>query len=79
MILSAKTSVACLPTMTAFGISGPQELTGAIDLISRYKLLNHHSFFCKKPLPLVISGISSVRNSTSRFAFCKAEKGTNYI
>lgn len=36
-------------------ISGPRELTGAVDLISHYKLLAHHDFFCKKPLPLAIS------------------------
>ncbi|KAL5218620.1 hypothetical protein ABZP36_019304 [Zizania latifolia] len=41
---------------------GPQELTGAIDLISRYKLLNHHSFFCKKPLPLAISDTNYLHN-----------------
>lgn len=46
----------------AFGISGPRELTGAVDLISRYKLLNHHSFFCKKPLPLAISDTNYLHN-----------------
>ncbi|GAB2298179.1 Probable mediator of RNA polymerase II transcription subunit 19b [Dionaea muscipula] len=35
--------------------SGPTELTGAFDLISHYKLLPHHEFFCKKSLPLSIS------------------------
>lgn len=41
---------------------GPRELTGAVDLISRYKLLNHHSFFCKKPLPLAISDTHYLHN-----------------
>ncbi|KAK4429652.1 putative mediator of RNA polymerase II transcription subunitb [Sesamum alatum] len=27
---------------------GPRELTGGLDLISHYKLLPHHEFFCKK-------------------------------
>ncbi|PWA44227.1 hypothetical protein CTI12_AA528910 [Artemisia annua] len=34
---------------------GPRELTGAVDLISYYKLLPHYEFFCKKSLPLSIS------------------------
>lgn len=33
---------------------GPRELTGAVDLISHYKLLPHHEFFCKRSLPLSI-------------------------
>lgn len=41
---------------------GPRELTGAVDLISRYRLLNHHSFFCKKPLPLAISDTHYLQN-----------------
>uniref|UniRef100_A0A0D9VWS1 Mediator of RNA polymerase II transcription subunit 19a n=1 Tax=Leersia perrieri TaxID=77586 RepID=A0A0D9VWS1_9ORYZ len=41
---------------------GPRELTGAVDLISRYQLLNHHSFFCKKPLPLAISDTNYLHN-----------------
>ena len=49
-------------TMISFGISGPRELSGAVDLISRYKLLNHHSFFCKKPLPLAISDTNYLNN-----------------
>lgn len=35
--------------------SGPRELTGAIDLISQYRLLPHYEFFCKRPLPASIS------------------------
>ncbi|KAI3514761.1 hypothetical protein L2E82_11747 [Cichorium intybus] len=42
------------PEIKKFG-KGPRELTGAVDLISYYKLLPHHEFFCKKPLPLSIS------------------------
>ncbi|KAL1060019.1 hypothetical protein V6Z11_1Z133300 [Gossypium hirsutum] len=34
---------------------GPRELSGVVDLISRYKLLPHHDFFCKRPLPLSIA------------------------
>ncbi|XP_031374527.1 mediator of RNA polymerase II transcription subunit 19a-like isoform X2 [Punica granatum] len=34
---------------------GPRELTGAVDLISHFKLLPHHDFFCKRSLPLSIS------------------------
>lgn len=41
---------------------GPRELTGAVDLISQYKLLPHHDFFCKKPLPLAISDTHYLHN-----------------
>jgi len=41
---------------------GPRELTGAVDLISHYKLLPHHDFFCKKPLPLAISDTHYLHN-----------------
>lgn len=41
--------------MLGFNILGPRELTGAVDLISHYKLLSHHDFFCRRPLPLAIS------------------------
>ncbi|KAM7263934.1 hypothetical protein ACFE04_001617 [Oxalis oulophora] len=34
---------------------GRRELTGAVDLISHYKLVPHHAYFSKKPLPLSIS------------------------
>ncbi|XP_077220883.1 mediator of RNA polymerase II transcription subunit 19a-like isoform X2 [Tasmannia lanceolata] len=34
---------------------GPRELTGAVDLVSHYKLWAHHDFFCKRTLPLSIS------------------------
>ncbi|XP_047339403.1 mediator of RNA polymerase II transcription subunit 19a-like isoform X2 [Impatiens glandulifera] len=42
------------PDTKKFG-RGPRELTGAVDLISHYKLLAHHEFFCKRSLPLSIS------------------------
>ncbi|KAL5205425.1 hypothetical protein ABZP36_033634 [Zizania latifolia] len=41
---------------------GPRELTGAVDLISHYKLLAHHDFFCKRPLPLAISDTHYLHN-----------------
>ncbi|XP_022143547.1 mediator of RNA polymerase II transcription subunit 19a-like isoform X1 [Momordica charantia] len=41
---------------------GPRELTGAVDLISHYKLLPHHEFFCKKSLPLSISDTHYLHN-----------------
>jgi len=42
--------------------NGPRELTGAVDLINHYKLLPHHDFFCKKPLPLAISDTHYLHN-----------------
>uniref|UniRef100_A0A7C9E8B1 Mediator of RNA polymerase II transcription subunit 19a n=1 Tax=Opuntia streptacantha TaxID=393608 RepID=A0A7C9E8B1_OPUST len=33
---------------------GPRELTGAVDLMTHYKLLPHHEFFCKKSLPVPV-------------------------
>jgi len=42
--------------------NGARELTGAVDLISHYKLLPHHDFFCKKPLPLAISDTHYLHN-----------------
>ncbi|KAG8378269.1 hypothetical protein BUALT_Bualt08G0120000 [Buddleja alternifolia] len=33
---------------------GPRELTGALDLVSHYKLLPHHEFFCKKSRPVSV-------------------------
>ncbi|KAL7201245.1 hypothetical protein ACSBR1_033035 [Camellia fascicularis] len=41
---------------------GPRELTGAVDLISHYKLLPHHEFFCKRSLPLSISDSRYLHN-----------------
>ncbi|XP_076914256.1 putative mediator of RNA polymerase II transcription subunit 19b isoform X2 [Bidens hawaiensis] len=42
------------PETKNFG-KGPRELTGAVDLLSYYKLLPHYEFFCKKSLPVSIS------------------------
>ncbi|XP_057507770.1 mediator of RNA polymerase II transcription subunit 19a-like isoform X2 [Actinidia eriantha] len=41
---------------------GPRELAGAVDLISHYKLLSHHEFFCKRSLPLSISDTHYLHN-----------------
>lgn len=41
---------------------GPKELTGAVDLISHYKLLPHHEFFCKRSLPVSISDTHYLHN-----------------
>lgn len=41
---------------------GPRELTGAVDLISHYKLLPHYEFFCKKSLPPSISDTHYLHN-----------------
>nr|XP_027113638.1 mediator of RNA polymerase II transcription subunit 19a-like isoform X1 [Coffea arabica] len=49
------------PDSKKFG-RGPRELTGAVDLISHYKLLPHHEFFCKKSLPLSISDTHYLHN-----------------
>ncbi|CAN1236040.1 Mediator of RNA polymerase II transcription subunit 19a, partial [Linum grandiflorum] len=43
-------------------ISGPRELTGAVDLISHFKLVPHHDFFCKKSLPVSISDTHYLHN-----------------
>ncbi|KAF7154775.1 hypothetical protein RHSIM_Rhsim01G0246800 [Rhododendron simsii] len=43
-------------------VTGPRELTGAVDLISHYKLLPHHDFFCKRSLPLSISDTHYLHN-----------------
>ncbi|KAF2284706.1 hypothetical protein GH714_029442 [Hevea brasiliensis] len=45
-----------------FETLGPRELTGAVDLISHYKLLPHHEFFCKRSLPLSISDTHYLHN-----------------
>ncbi|WVZ90975.1 hypothetical protein U9M48_037217 [Paspalum notatum var. saurae] len=52
-------SVSLPPTCSC---GGPRELAGAFDLISHYKLLPHHDFFCKKPLPLAISDTHYLHN-----------------
>ncbi|KAK4779364.1 hypothetical protein SAY86_006892 [Trapa natans] len=42
------------PDERKFG-RGPRELTGAVDLLSHFKLQQHYDFFCKRSLPLSIS------------------------
>ncbi|KAG9133056.1 hypothetical protein Leryth_025108 [Lithospermum erythrorhizon] len=49
------------PENLKFG-RGTRELTGAVDLINHYKLLPHHGFFCKRPLPLAISDTHYLHN-----------------
>ncbi|CAN4093731.1 unnamed protein product [Withania somnifera] len=49
------------PDSKRFG-RGPRELTGAVDLISHFKLLPHHEFFCKRSLPLSISDTHYLNN-----------------
>ncbi|XP_024017669.1 mediator of RNA polymerase II transcription subunit 19a isoform X2 [Morus notabilis] len=49
------------PEIKKFG-RGPRELTGAVDLISHYKLLAHHDFFCKRSLPLAIADTHYLHN-----------------
>ncbi|KAL3845530.1 hypothetical protein ACJIZ3_002933 [Penstemon smallii] len=41
------------PGCNKFG-RGPRELTGAVDLVSLYKLLPHHEFFCKRARPVSV-------------------------
>lgn len=41
---------------------GDRELTGAVDLISHFKLLPHHDFFCKRSLPISISDTHYLHN-----------------
>nr|GLL30860.1 mediator of RNA polymerase II transcription subunit 19a-like [Ipomoea trifida]GMD14006.1 mediator of RNA polymerase II transcription subunit 19A-like isoform X1 [Ipomoea batatas]GMD17309.1 mediator of RNA polymerase II transcription subunit 19A-like isoform X1 [Ipomoea batatas] len=49
------------PENRKFG-RGPRELTGAVDLISQFKLLPHHEYFCKRQLPLSISDTHYLHN-----------------
>ncbi|KAL8516509.1 hypothetical protein ACS0TY_014958 [Phlomoides rotata] len=49
------------PDFKKFG-RGPRELTGAVDLISHYKLLPHYDFFCKRSLPVSISDTHYLHN-----------------
>lgn len=41
---------------------GPRELTGAVDLISHFKLLPHYEFFCKRSLPVSIADTHYLHN-----------------
>ncbi|XP_028756721.1 mediator of RNA polymerase II transcription subunit 19a [Neltuma alba] len=49
------------PEGKKFG-GGPRELTGAVDLISHFKLLPHYEFFCKRPLPMSIADTHYLHN-----------------
>ncbi|KAK7382004.1 hypothetical protein VNO80_00628 [Phaseolus coccineus] len=49
------------PEGKKFG-GGPRELTGAVDLISHFKLLPHYEFFCKRPLPVSIADTHYLHN-----------------
>ncbi|KAL4587884.1 hypothetical protein LXL04_000760 [Taraxacum kok-saghyz] len=60
------------PESKNFG-RGPRELTGAVDLISYYKLLPHHEFFCKKSLPLSISDTHYLHDVVGDTEFRKGE------
>jgi type IV secretory pathway VirB10-like protein len=42
--------------------AGPRELCGAADLISQFKLVQHHEFFCKKSLPVSLSDSHYLHN-----------------
>ncbi|XP_010555040.1 PREDICTED: mediator of RNA polymerase II transcription subunit 19a-like [Tarenaya hassleriana] len=48
------------PESLKFG--GPRELGGATDLISQYKLLHHHEYFCKRTLPVSLSDSHYLHN-----------------
>lgn len=56
-----------------FWTVGPRELTGAVDLISHYKLLPHHQFFCKRSLPLSISDSHYLHNVVGDSEVMKGE------
>lgn len=45
-----------------FEFAGPRELGGALDLITKYKLLPHHEFFCKRSLPESLSDAHYLHN-----------------
>lgn len=44
---------------------GPQELTGAVDMLTHYGLRDHYEAFCKKPLPLTMGASKYLRNVVS--------------
>ncbi|KAJ6795559.1 mediator of RNA polymerase II transcription subunit 19a-like isoform X1 [Iris pallida] len=52
---------------------GPRELTGAVDLISHYKLAPHHEFFCRRALPLSISDTHYLHNVVGETEIRKGE------
>lgn len=52
---------------------GPRELTGALDLITHYKLLPHYEFFCKKSLPESIADTHYLHNVVGETEIRKGE------
>ncbi|XP_050230673.1 mediator of RNA polymerase II transcription subunit 19a-like isoform X2 [Mercurialis annua] len=42
--------------------SGVRELCGAVDLVNQFKLWPHHEYFCKRSLPLSVSGTHYLQN-----------------
>ncbi|CAN8299424.1 unnamed protein product [Cochlearia groenlandica] len=59
------------PEHSKFG--GPRELCGAVDLISRYQLVQHHEFFCKKSLPASLSDAHYLHNVVGNTEIRKGE------
>lgn len=51
-----------MKTSVFFESPGPRELTGAVDLISHFKLLPHYEFFCKRPLPVSVADTHYLHN-----------------
>lgn len=41
---------------------GPKELTGDVDLVSRYKLVAHRQFYCNRSLPFSLLGEHYLHN-----------------
>ncbi|XP_010069568.1 mediator of RNA polymerase II transcription subunit 19a isoform X2 [Eucalyptus grandis] len=60
------------PEAKKFG-SGLRELTGAVDLISHFKLLPHYDYFCKRTLPLSISDTSYLHHVVGDTTIRKGE------
>lgn len=54
--------------------SGPKELCGAVDLISRFRFQPYHEFFCKKPLPISVSDTNYLKSVVGDREIRKAER-----
>ncbi|KAL3741445.1 hypothetical protein ACJRO7_016999 [Eucalyptus globulus] len=54
--------------------SGPKELCGAVDLISRFRLQPYHEFFCKKPLPVSVSDTNYLKSVVGDREIRKGER-----
>ncbi|XP_051143678.1 probable mediator of RNA polymerase II transcription subunit 19b isoform X2 [Andrographis paniculata] len=52
---------------------GTRELTGAVDLVSYYKLFPHHDYFCKRSLPTSISDTCYLYNAVGNAEIRKGE------